>query len=91
MTNARLQAPARHLAPIVKSYSLSGDVAAAQQLLDEAQRDGVKLDAPCFNGLLEGMVRFMVGGGGATAAAAAAGAAGDLKNQNVFGMDLDEQ
>jgi hypothetical protein len=85
--SGRLSSPPRFVAPLVSAFSTSGDLAAAQLLLDEARRDGVALDAPCFNGLLAGLVRFM--GAEGEAEAAAAGAA--VTSGSVLGTPLEDQ
>lgn len=83
LTAGRLEAPARLCAPVVRAFAVAGDVATAQQVLDEALRDGVRPDAACYNGLLEGLVAHMVPGGGE----AEAGVRSDL----VYGRALEDQ
>ncbi|GBF87350.1 hypothetical protein Rsub_00061 [Raphidocelis subcapitata] len=85
--SGRLSSPARPLAALVRASAAAGDIGGAQRLLDEARRDGVELDAPCFNGLLAGLVRFM--GPEGEAAAADEGAA--VNGGSVLGTPLEEQ
>jgi hypothetical protein len=83
----RLPSPARLTAPIVRAFALAGDIATAQTILDEGARDGARLDAPCFNGLLEGLVKYMAGGDGGGAAAGGVEVRGDV----IYGIPLEEQ
>jgi hypothetical protein len=102
----RLPEPARVAAPIIRAFALSGDIAQAQSVLDEGARDGARLDAGCFNGLLAGLVKHMAPPGeedpGSGAAPGRRGGEEDddeegggggprVQGDVIYGMPLSEQ
>jgi hypothetical protein len=75
----------------VRATALAGDIAAAQSLLDEAVRDGERLDAACYNGLIAGLVKWMAPANGNGGGGGGGVNGGAVRGDNVYGISLEDQ